>query len=575
MKSGEFPRRRRWLHNPWVHVALIFLLAFFVRLQNLSETVHTPFFSRLNFLSDAVYYHKWAGEIAEGDLLGKKVFYLAPLYPYTLAIPFYLNRKPASQGSKGGLAFQYSNRAALTWQCAVGALSACLIYAIGSFLGGPWVGLLAGLLAAFHRMFIYFDALLMPSSQLLFVNLAAVLLLLHAGRKGNWFWWLGAGVSIGLSVLAKAPAVLYLPAGFLWIFFGLPGVPRRRRIRNLVLLSLPPILMVATVTVRNWVVAHDLVFLTANAGTNLYLGNHPEANGAHSGRHLPYRSGRLVYYSQDLELDEPDPPPSQVSRELSAMAWGFIREDPLRALALFWRKFRLFFNKVEIGTRDQFYFFQRYSGVLRWPTPGFGIIAPLGLVGLLLALRRWRKYLPLLALFFIPLITCVLVFVLGRLRFPSVAALMVFAALYLQWLFQRLKAKRAKPAAASLLLVAGFGWFVSWPVPGMGPGRGMGNQDYLLATIQASSGKSARAALEEGLTLPWQEGYASERMHKSAYRLLAQIYLKEDPAKAIPLMEEAIRWVSRVHDPDDAFNWGGAYRDLLEKARATVSEKPR
>lgn len=574
MNSGKDPRRKGWLHNPWVQVGLIFFLAFFVRLQHLSEAARSPFFSRLNFLADAVYYHKWAKEIAEGDLLGKKVFYLAPLYPYTLAIPFYLTREPAPQASKDGPRFKYSDRSALTWQCAVGALNACLIYAIGFFLGGPWVGLLAGFLAVFYRMFIYFDALLMPSTQLLFVNLAAVLFLLHAGRKGSWFLWLGAGFSIGLAVLAKAPAVLFLPAGFFWIFFGLPGVPVRRRIRNLALLSLPPVLMVAAVTVRNWVVTRDLVFLTANAGTNLYLGNHPDANGAHSGRHLPYRSGRLVFYAQAMEPDESEPPPSQVSRELSAMAWGFIREDPLRALALFWRKFRLFFNKVELGTRDQFYFFQRYSSVLRWPAPGFGIIAPLGLVGFLIALGRWRKTLPLITLFLIPLITCVLVFVLGRLRFPSVAALMVFAALFLQWLFQRLQARQGGPAAVSLLLVAGFGWFVSWPVPGMGPGRGMGNQDYLLATIQASSGQPARETLEEALTLPWQEGYASERMHKAAYRLLAQIYLKEDPAKAIPLMEEAIRWIGRIEDPDDRFDWKAAYQELLDQARAAAAGGP-
>ncbi|MFQ5748018.1 MAG: glycosyltransferase family 39 protein, partial [Planctomycetota bacterium] len=282
MSAGEFPNRRGWLRNPWVHVALLFFLAFFVRLQHLSEAARSPFFPRLNFLADAVYYHKWAGEIAEGDLLGRKVFYLAPLYPYTRAIPFYLTRKAAPQDSaKEGPRFQYSDRTALTWQCVVGALSACLIYAIGSFLGGHWVGLLAGFLAAFYRMFIYFDALLMPSTQLLFVNLAAVLLLLHAGRKGNWLLWLGAGVFVGLAVLAKAPAFLFLPAGFFWIFFGIPGLSRRRRIRNFLLLSLPTVLMVATVTARNWVVAHDLVFLTANAGTNLYLGNHPEANGAH------------------------------------------------------------------------------------------------------------------------------------------------------------------------------------------------------------------------------------------------------------------------------------------------------
>src|SRR6476661_9684268 len=64
--------------------AAIFLVAFAVRLLNLWQSRHSPYFTVL--MGDARGYDEWARQIANGDWLGHDVFYQAPLYPYFLGV---------------------------------------------------------------------------------------------------------------------------------------------------------------------------------------------------------------------------------------------------------------------------------------------------------------------------------------------------------------------------------------------------------------------------------------------------------------------------------------------------------
>src|SRR5262245_44634310 len=61
---------------------VIFVVAFAVRLLNLWQIRHSPYFTVL--MGDARGYDEWAQQIANGDWLGHDVFYQAPLYPYFL-----------------------------------------------------------------------------------------------------------------------------------------------------------------------------------------------------------------------------------------------------------------------------------------------------------------------------------------------------------------------------------------------------------------------------------------------------------------------------------------------------------
>src|SRR3979409_181936 len=60
--------------------AVIVLVALIVRLTHVWQIRRAPFFTVL--MGDARAYDEWARQIAQGDWIGRDVFYQAPLYPY-------------------------------------------------------------------------------------------------------------------------------------------------------------------------------------------------------------------------------------------------------------------------------------------------------------------------------------------------------------------------------------------------------------------------------------------------------------------------------------------------------------
>ena len=64
------------------------MLALATRLLYLWQVKDSPMFGLL--LGDASSYDAWARQIADGDWLGKTVFYQAPLYPYFLGVTYSL-----------------------------------------------------------------------------------------------------------------------------------------------------------------------------------------------------------------------------------------------------------------------------------------------------------------------------------------------------------------------------------------------------------------------------------------------------------------------------------------------------
>jgi tetratricopeptide (TPR) repeat protein len=107
----------------------------------------------------------------------------------------------------------------------------------------------------------------------------------------------------------------------------------------------------------------------------------------------------------------------------------FARERPGRFAALVAKRFGLFFTAGEIPQNESFDFMSARSQALRAAPFGFGIMAPLALVGTLLARRRGPggRLPALMAL--APLLAGMLFFVTGRFRLPAVPLLLPYAGL--------------------------------------------------------------------------------------------------------------------------------------------------
>ena len=521
---------------------LVFALALWLRLEHLAASEATPYPALLHHLDDARYYARWSEEIASGRLVGQHSFFMGPLYPYTLAAwsacrpgsPI-LDRGDPSRPQR------YDYHSAFVAQSVVGALSCVLVFLIALRFVAPAAALFAGLLAAGYRMFAYFDGLLMPSSQVLFVHLVFLALLLTAARRRGWTWWVAAGAALGLAALAKGIALTMLPAVWLWLAVGFPEERARSRVRRALAVTAGCLAPVLVATAHNRAADGDWVLLTSNGGTNLYMGNGPEATGAHAGVDLEYRSAKLHFYFQGEARPADEPPASEVSRILTRRALAHMRSDPVAALGLLWKKLRLYWNAVEVGTNDHYDFFQRFSAPLRLPTPDFGVVGPLGLAGMFVVLRRWRTWLPLYLLFWTQAFAYTSVFVLGRFRFVGVACLMVFSAAFVEWLVRAVRERRFRALlGAASGVVAAAAW-VHQPVEGMSRTRGLGNQLYLMARAERSVGRDPIPAYRQALGHPWREGDASVEQRIDAHLRLATHELEaRRPGEARALYERAL-----------------------------------
>src|SRR5256885_14097850 len=93
-------RWRRVLASPWF-LAAVLLLAAGLRVGYLVELRGTPWWDRL--VVDPEDYDAWARQIAAGDWLGGRAFYMDPLYPYVLGAPYRIGRYDPWAGRRAEL----------------------------------------------------------------------------------------------------------------------------------------------------------------------------------------------------------------------------------------------------------------------------------------------------------------------------------------------------------------------------------------------------------------------------------------------------------------------------------------
>ncbi|MCK5594914.1 hypothetical protein KAI19_01900, partial [bacterium] len=98
------------------------------------------------------------------------------------------------------------------------------------------------------------------------------------------------------------------------------------------------------------------------------------------------------------------------------------------------------------------------------PLPSFVLIASMGIMGIVVSIRNWKKYL-LLYLIVIGCFCSVMAFyILSRFRQPIVPFLILFTGFFIDWLWRKVKDKNFRQLVFSLLCV-GFLSFAMWPNP--------------------------------------------------------------------------------------------------------------
>jgi len=366
--------RHEWARAwPWWVLGIV-LFGSALRVAYVLTLRATPWFDHL--VVDPEYYDAWAAQIAAGDWMGTRPFYMDPLYPYVLAVLYRACGRDLLLARLLNVAFS--------------AGACALVAELGRRVGGRRAGALAALGFALYEPEIFFVGEVEKTT--LSILLTAAFLVLALGRslpaRG------AAGVALGLAALTRGNFLLLAPLTVLFFLFR--DDERAVRVGPLsragaVLFGAGFLLALAPVAWRNHHLSGEWVLTTAQAGQNFYIGNNPyNPSGAY---------GTLPFVRANPHFEEIDfrtTAEARAGRRLSAAevsrfwfgeAFQHMREHAGFAARVMLRKAALFWNDFEVSDNQDQYLLERDSWVLRLPLLGFGAVAPLALLG---ALAGWH-----------------------------------------------------------------------------------------------------------------------------------------------------------------------------------------
>jgi tetratricopeptide (TPR) repeat protein len=422
------------------------ILAFSLRSMYFSQTIK---YIQPGAGSDSYFYLEWARDIVRGNIIGKDVFYALPLYPYFLSLAYIFT---------GGEIFGI-----ILIQILIGSINCGLIYVLGKELFNNQVGIVASLAACGYSMFMFYDRMLLPTSLAIFLGLILMLSLLRVRVQPSVKKMCIAGVLLGLCILTRAAFLLLA----FFILFWIGSEFRKREPGKYILYGLsfllPLFLIVTGVSLRNYLVANDPVFMAAHSGINFYIGNNPRADGLFQAPAFirPTQSGLI----EDAHIIAEKKSgrklrPSETSRFWFRQSFSFIKKQPLAYLKLLGKKLALFWNSKEFVDDIEYYLYDEVSGFLRLPFLRFSSICPLALTGILLSIPLRKKLMLIYYFIFSLMIATIIFFINSRYRLMTIPYLIVFAAFAFCWMLEMCRKRQYRNFILSLILFLGL-YFLS------------------------------------------------------------------------------------------------------------------
>lgn len=487
-----------------LRAAVIFIVAFSVRLMHVLQMQGTPYFDVL--MGDAKAYDRWARALAAGDWIGRDVFYQAPLYPYFLGVIYALAGTDLL--------------VARVIQALVGATSCVLLGAAVSRLVSPRAGLAAGLALALWAPAIFFDGLLQKSVlDVFFVCLALWLISRIAPQRSRWAW-LALGATMGALALTRENALALGAVLAVWAAWR----PDRRVALAAFVAGL--IVVLAPVVARHYMIDGGVYLTTSQFGPNFYIGNNPRADGTYAS--IRFGRGSPEYERLDATEEAETAAgrrltPAEVSSYWTRQALGFIASEPLAWLKLMGRKALLLVNRSEMLDTESLESYSDWSTVL-WLTSWyshFGLLVPMAVAGALVTWRAARRRdaappaasgLWVVAALTLAYAASVMVFyVFARYRYPLVPFLLIFAATLVEPRTRAGARPFARAAAIGPLVVIAAAVAANWPL--LSPALMRAITENNLATELQEAGRHDEAVARYRRAVELEPGFATARIN--------------------------------------------------------------
>jgi 4-amino-4-deoxy-L-arabinose transferase-like glycosyltransferase len=495
-------------------------------------------------------YHDWAIHIIQGksyfvhDFGPLTAYIMAAVYKVFTADPVYVR----------------------SLNILFGVLTCLFIYYIGRAIANKTVGLLACLVAALYKPFIFFSILILKESLVLLLFSIVIwcfvsLLQCGSGQPADTdggdlrdaVWTNGKvlvlGVAIGCLINVRQNAIALIPVFLLllmWHSYKRTSASQSV-VRSVTVYALGLCLSTAPFLVHNFRASGEFK-LSPSGGFNLFLGNTLDN---------PYPYYRPVPFATPVPRDQgvqfvieasrrtgkrmtPGEASSFWNREVLRIAV----ENPGKLAWKLWQKTLLLVNRFEAEDNYDLCFISRFVPFFRIPFLAFWFIAPFGIGAIGVTIARSRCSFSLAVIVAVYSATMILFFSNMRIRIPLFVILIPYAALGFQMLFKALKGGLPRRDLRSFLsIVAVVGAIEFLPVAGIGDLSGHYNTH---AIVLASKGLRNEAARY------WEASSAMEKPY-SAYAnlsLAAFHYSKQD-------MEKGNSYLDKI--PDASFAAAGKY----------------
>jgi TolA-binding protein len=275
--------------------------------------------------------------------------------------------------------------------------------------------------------------------------------------------WFAYGLLIGFTAMGVATILFLIPLVVAALFLPQSRLSLAAKSSAAAVLFAGVLAGTSPCWIHNYFVARDPVFLSAHGGINFWLGNNPNATGYPSFPGLRAGQGEMLRDSVDQAEAAAGRPlmRSEVSRYWSAKARAYIVGNPIAWLKLMFRKVANFWNAFEYD--DLGVIANLLGHRILFPGPSFGVIAALGIPGLLFSLRtsvaaRWVA-----AAVLLHMAAILPVFVTERYRLAVVPGLCIFAAVGLCGLWNDCSLGRYRRVAGYLFALTGALWLITFP----------------------------------------------------------------------------------------------------------------
>jgi 4-amino-4-deoxy-L-arabinose transferase-like glycosyltransferase len=329
--------------------------------------------------------------------------------------------------------------------CLLGAAAVALIGLLGRRLAGPRVGLLAAGLAVIYPQLFFVDGTLVAES--LYAPLIVLTLLLAYRLLGQPSVAVAAALGgvIGLATLTRSDGILLFP------LLAVPVAWRtgRGRLRLIALVAATTALVLSPWLVRNWVRFDRFPLLSSNGALTQAATNCPKT---YYGRYLGFVAHDCALRSPCLRIRQEIPQSECLLRKARAYVADHRSRVPVVTLARAGRMWNVYAPGLDLSYGQ---IWARERNTAKVGMAMYFLFVPLGFYGAVLLRRRHVPLLPLLATFLLATLVAMIAFGFSRYRLAAEPALVVLAAVALEWLAARagrLPAEVRRPIRRSTLL---------------------------------------------------------------------------------------------------------------------------